>query len=75
MELNVSWISSGFLATIIYEVSYTFCLIYIICSAWFLDIRMSTFFCRLIEFYSITVYTEICISSHKSGLCVFGAIF
>ena len=42
LELNVSWILSGFLSMILYEVSHACCLRYIICSAWFLDIRTST---------------------------------
>ena len=32
----------GFLSMIIYEILYTQCLRYNICSAWFLDIRIST---------------------------------
>ena len=37
------WISLNFLSMIIYEVSYTYMMFkYIICSAWFLDIRIST---------------------------------
>ena len=30
-----------------------------------------TFSCRLIRFYSITVYTEVCVPRHYSGLCGF----
>ena len=56
LEFNASWISSGFLSMIIYEVSHTCCLRYIICSAWFLDIRISTCFikyCSILYHYTI----------------------
>ena len=40
-----SWISLGFLSMIIYKVFYTLWLRHKICSAWFLDIRISTCLC------------------------------
>ena len=44
--IKFSWILFNFLSTIIYGVLYTlsWCLRYNICSAWFLDIRISTCF-------------------------------
>ena len=42
-------IFADFISVIIYEISYTWCLRYIICSAWFLDIKISTCYqCNLI---------------------------
>ena len=44
MGITVLCILLGLLSVIIYEVLYTCCLRYNICSAWFLDIRISTCF-------------------------------
>ena len=40
VRFNFWWISLGFLSVIIYKVSYAWCLRYIICSIWILDIRI-----------------------------------
>ena len=61
---QISWILLSFLSMIIYEVLYAWCLRYNICSAWFLDIRISSCFyivqvhiasyvCTYITMYSI----------------------
>ena len=42
MGIKFLWIVIGFLPMIIYEVLYTWCLRYNICSAWFLGIRILT---------------------------------
>ena len=49
-QIFVDFVS--FLSMIIYEVLYTWCLRYNICSAWFLDIRVST--CFMLVFVIIT---------------------
>ena len=53
MGIKFTWISLGFLSVKIY--SYAWCLRYI-CSAWFLDIRISTCFfiisCRLVAIHA-----------------------
>ena len=45
--INFLQIALSFLTMIIYEVLYTWCLRYNICSAWFLDIRTSTCFAKM----------------------------
>ena len=55
--IEVLWILFSFLSTIIYGVLYTlsWCLRYNICSAWFLDIRISTCYNSIIFVYAATV--------------------
>ena len=45
------------------EVLCTWCLRYNICGTWFLDIRISTDFCRPNCFYTMIVYTNVCVSN------------
>ena len=55
----------GFLSIIIYKVLYIQCLRYNICSAWFLDIRISTCF-LLIHFHRTHLHELVyCISSYQ----------